>query len=44
VIAVPGVAVTFARGNTYRGVRLETGEILFKANYKFGPGAVVAKY
>ena len=44
VIAVPGVAVTFARGNTYRDVRLETGEILFKANYKFGPGAVVAKY
>lgn len=44
VIAPPGAAVTFVRVNTYRDIRLETGEILFKANYKFGPGAVVAKY
>jgi outer membrane immunogenic protein len=44
VIAVPGAAVTFARVDAYRDVRVETGEVLFKANYKFGPGAVVAKY
>ena len=44
VIVPPGAAVTFARVNTYRDVELETGEILFRANYKFGPGAVVAKY
>jgi outer membrane immunogenic protein len=45
VIAPPGAAVTFVRSNTYRDVRLETGEILFKANYKFGwGGPVVAKY
>jgi outer membrane immunogenic protein len=44
VIAIPAAAVTFARVNTYRDIQLETGEILFKANYKFGPGVVVAKY
>lgn len=42
IIAVPGAG--FANGNTYRDVRLETGEILVKANWKFGPSAVVAKY
>jgi outer membrane immunogenic protein len=44
VIGLPGNAPIFVRSNTYRDVRLETGEILFKANYKFGPGVVVAKY
>ncbi len=44
VIAVPGAAVTFVNSNSYRDVRLETGEILVKANWKFGPSAVVAKY
>jgi outer membrane immunogenic protein len=43
-IAVPGAAVTFVNTNAFRDVRLETGEILFRASYKFGPGAVVAKY
>jgi hypothetical protein len=28
----------------YRDVKLETGEIMVKANWKFGPTAVVAKY
>jgi outer membrane immunogenic protein len=44
VAAVIGAAPTFVFSNTYRDVRLETGEILVKANWKFGPGAVVAKY
>jgi outer membrane immunogenic protein len=44
VISPPGAAITFVSVNTYRDIRLETAEILFKANYKFGPGAVVAKY
>ncbi|MET0677396.1 MAG: outer membrane beta-barrel protein [Bradyrhizobium sp.] len=45
-----GVVTTFIVGAapttaaTYRDVRVETGEILFKANWKFGPGPVVAKY
>ena len=30
--------------NTYRDVKIETGEVMVKANWKFGPGAVVAKY
>jgi len=34
----------FVSSNTYRDVRIETGEILVKANWKFGPSAVVAKY
>ena len=35
----------FVVSNTYRDVRLETAEILVKANWKFGgPAAVVAKY
>ena len=38
------VAVGFTTSPTYRDVRVETGEILFKANWKFGPTAVVAKY
>lgn len=35
---------TFVNTATYRDVRVETGEMLFKANWKFGPTAVVAKY
>jgi outer membrane immunogenic protein len=35
----------FVFANTYRDVRLDTAEVLFKANWKFGgPAAVVAKY
>jgi outer membrane immunogenic protein len=34
----------FVFSNTYRDVRVETGEVLFKANWKFGPTAVVANY
>lgn len=30
--------------NTYRDVKIETGEVMVKANWKFWPGAVVAKY
>jgi len=25
-------------------VKIETGEVIFRANWKFGPSAVVAKY
>ena len=31
-------------GRVFDAAPVETGEILFKANYKFGPGVVVAKY
>ena len=35
----------FVFANTYRDVRVETGEILVKANYKFNwGGPVVARY
>jgi len=45
VAVIPGAALVFASSPTYRDVRVETGEILFKANWKFGPtAAVVAKY
>lgn len=44
IIALPGALPTFANGNTYRDVRVETGEVLVKANWKFGPSAVVARY
>ena len=43
-IGVNGAAPAFITSNTYRDVRLETAEVLVKANWKFGPGAVVAKY
>jgi outer membrane immunogenic protein len=42
VTGVIAVFPVFAPG--YRDVKLETGEIIFKANWKFGPTAVVAKY
>jgi outer membrane immunogenic protein len=42
---IPAAALVFANAATYRDVRVETGEVIFKANWKFGPtGAVVAKY
>jgi len=45
VFAVAGAAPVFLNSPTYRDVRVETGEVLFKANWKFGPtAAVVAKY
>jgi outer membrane immunogenic protein len=44
VFIPPGAAVTFINSNTYRDVRVETGEIIFKANWKFGPSTVVARY
>lgn len=38
-------APVFVFVDAYRDVRLETGEVIFKANWKFGPtGAVVARY
>jgi outer membrane immunogenic protein len=41
---VLGAAVAVANGNAYRDVKLETGELMAKANWKFGPTApVVAK-
>jgi outer membrane immunogenic protein len=41
---VGGAAFTVF-GPAYRDIRLETGEMMFKANWKFGPSAVVvAKY
>jgi len=47
---VPAAAIigagpaTFVNTPTYRTVQVETGEVIFKANWKFGPSAVVAKY
>jgi opacity protein-like surface antigen len=43
-VALVGNALVTVRGPAYRDVQLETGEIMFKANWKFGPSAVVAKY
>jgi outer membrane immunogenic protein len=42
--AIVGAAVVIVNAPLYRDVKLETGEIMFKANWKFGPTAVVAKY
>jgi outer membrane immunogenic protein len=42
VIVGAAVVPVFAPG--YRDVKLETGEIMMKANWKFGPTAIVAKY
>jgi outer membrane immunogenic protein len=40
---IPGAGpAVFATSNNYREVRIETGEILVKANWKFGPTAGVA--
>src|SRR5262245_40983456 len=44
VAVIRGAAVTFVSSPTYRDVRIETGEVMVKANWKFGPTAVVAKY
>jgi outer membrane immunogenic protein len=41
---IVGAAVVVVNAPAYRDIRLETGEIMFKANWKFGPTAVVAKY
>ena len=42
---IVGAAPVFVFTNAYRDVRLETAEVLVKANWKFGgPPAVVAKY
>jgi outer membrane immunogenic protein len=44
-VGTTGVVAVFpVFGNAYRDVKIETGEIMVKANWKFGPGAVVAKY
>ena len=37
VFALPGAAVVFVNSPTYRDIKLETGEILFKANWKLVP-------
>jgi outer membrane immunogenic protein len=44
VVAIGQAAPLPVISNTYRDVRIETGEVMVKANWKFGPGAVVAKY
>jgi outer membrane immunogenic protein len=44
VAVAPAAALTFVTSPNYRDVRIETGEVIFKANWKFGPSAVVAKY
>lgn len=44
VAVIPGAAPVFTNSATYRDIKIETGEILFKANWKFGPTAVVARY
>jgi outer membrane immunogenic protein len=41
---IVGAAVVIVNGNAFRDVRIETGEIMVKANWKFGPTPVVAKY
>src|SRR5262249_24680926 len=41
---IAGAAVVIVNGAAYRDVKIETGEIMVKANWKFGPTAVVAKY
>lgn len=41
---IVGAAVIIVNGNAYRDVQIQTGEIMAKANWKFGPSAVVAKY
>ncbi|MBA3544462.1 MAG: porin family protein [Chthoniobacterales bacterium] len=38
------VGAAFVFSPSYRDVRIETAEVMLKANWKFGPGAVVAKY
>jgi outer membrane immunogenic protein len=43
-LAVVFVGGAFTSSPTYRDVRVETAEVMLKANWKFGPGAVVAKY
>jgi hypothetical protein len=43
-LSVVGAAVVIVNGNAFRDVRIETGEIMVKANWKFGPTLVVAKY
>jgi outer membrane immunogenic protein len=42
--AVGFLAPVFTTSPTYRDIRIETGEILVKANWKFGPTAVIARY
>ena len=42
--AVVGAAVVIINGNAYRDIQIETGEIMVKANWKFGLTPVVAKY
>jgi outer membrane immunogenic protein len=44
VTAVGAVAPLLVTRNTYRDVRIETGEVMAKVNWKFGPTPVVAKY
>jgi opacity protein-like surface antigen len=44
-VGTTGVIAVFpVNGNAFRDVRIETGEIMVKANWKFGPTPVVAKY
>jgi outer membrane immunogenic protein len=35
---------TFTMASTYRDVRVETGEVMLKANWKFNSGPLVARY
>jgi outer membrane immunogenic protein len=39
-----GAGLLFTNSPTYRDIRIETGEILVRASWKFGPTAVVARY
>jgi outer membrane immunogenic protein len=38
---IPAAALVFANSPTYREIKIETGEVMFKANWKFGPTAAV---
>jgi outer membrane immunogenic protein len=41
---VAGAGLLFTNSPTYRDIRIETGEILVRASWKFGPTALVARY
>jgi outer membrane immunogenic protein len=41
---IVGAAPVIINAVAYRDVKIETGEVMVKANWKFGPSPVVAKY
>jgi hypothetical protein len=41
---IVGAAPVIINAVAYRDVKIETGEVMVKANWKFGPSPVVARY